>query len=199
VFATLWPTPYSKIQKILAFPRKVRQEFEHYNFLAIITKENNDYSIYTAKVIESVTDTVSMHSLMNYAVNATFTSASMKIDFDHVTTIIFLAYQDATLSMVRSAVCVHYTSNSGSNTLLYNSTYPGNSTCLQSCLICLVDAGDALSEITLAGSTGLKVQLSEASTGGMFLWNADELFYSSFEGYLPSRLKIVCHRKYLEI
>ena len=84
VFATLWPTPYSKIQKILAYPRKVRQEFEHYNFLAIITKDNNDYSIYTAKVIESVTDTVSMHSLMNYAVNATFTSASMKIDFDHM-------------------------------------------------------------------------------------------------------------------
>ena len=55
------------------------QEFEHYNFLAIITKENNDYSIYTAKVIESVTDTVSMHSLMNYALNATFTSASMNI------------------------------------------------------------------------------------------------------------------------
>ena len=81
LFDTLWPTAYSKVQKILAYPRKVRQEFEHYNFLTIITKENNDFSIYTAKVIESVTETVSMHSLMNYAVNATFSSASMEYCF----------------------------------------------------------------------------------------------------------------------
>ena len=94
-----WPDAgFNNVKKILTYPRKVREEFEHYNFLSILTSENDiDYSIYTgrghlfsqsfkrkkidsllAKIMEE-NDALSMQGLMNYAVNTTFTSTS-KLD-----------------------------------------------------------------------------------------------------------------------